>query len=222
MSRRVMRERGASSSADSASGVRVFPPETAIDEEDGLILDVIAKPKTTQADAVLTFAGRDALEFLDGMCPAVVVGILPKDFYRLSEVAVQVRMSFDERLVFALETGGRTDGEGRHTLIVGLAPASWFPVLFRNELLYGPKVPRGYISLALADDLPDFGVSEFQVVLQLVCAHNSGDGDAVLLQNEILARKMGALRDGAEVDARFRYGNAMDHRCGLWFGSQGR
>jgi hypothetical protein len=45
----------------------------------------------------------------------------------------------------------------------------------------------GKFCVALANVLADLGILEFQVVLKLVGAHDAHDGNAVFLQDEILA-----------------------------------
>jgi len=55
------------------------------------------------------------------------------------------------------------------------------------------------------------GVLKFQVILQIVHVHDAHDGDAIFLQNEILAIHVSPPDDLPEVDARLSQRNTVHY-----------
>jgi hypothetical protein len=58
----------------------------------------------------------------------------------------------------------------------------------REEVGNRAAFPGDKFRATFTNVLADLGILEFQVVLKLVRAHDAHDGDAVFLQDEILAR----------------------------------
>jgi hypothetical protein len=86
----------------------------------------------------------------------------------------------------------------------------------RQEVGNWAAVPSDKFRVALANVAADLGILKFQVVLKLVGAHDAHDGNAVLLQDEILAIQVirTRLSDSAKIDTGFGYGYAIDRG---WF-----
>ena len=81
-----------------------------------------------------------------------------------------------------------------------------------EQVRSGAALAGSVLLAALADVLADLGVSQLEVVLEFVGAHEAGDGNAVFLEDHVLPFEMDALYDRAEIDASFGDGKAMNHR----------
>jgi hypothetical protein len=57
------------------NSVTIFPPEGTCFQEDHVALNVVSEPEAAHPDAVLAVTRPDALQFLDGKTPGLVVGI---------------------------------------------------------------------------------------------------------------------------------------------------
>jgi hypothetical protein len=77
--------------------------------------------------------------------------------------------------------------------------------------------------VAFADVLAHPRVLEFEVVLKLVNVHDTGQGDAVFLKDEILLVEMDALDHGTKVDTSLSEREALNGRRSFYCaGSRGQ
>lgn len=83
-----------------------------------------------------------------------------------------------------------------------LSPPSFFLKL-NEKFPCGADTAGSGIRAALRDLLLYLRIAKFQVVFELVGAHEASDGNAIFLQDEILLVQMNAFDDRAKINAGF-------------------
>ena len=82
---------------------------------------------------------------------------------------------------------------------------------FLEKLLSWPALAVKVLLVALADMFADFWVLKFQVILELVDVHETGDGNTILFKDEVLLVQMDPLDHSTEVNAGLSKGETLDH-----------
>jgi hypothetical protein len=83
--------------------VRILSAQAAIFQEDHRACDVVAKPETAGAKAILAIAWRNPLKFLDGVKATPVVGIPLENGETGGVMLNQIGMAFEKAAIIAFK-----------------------------------------------------------------------------------------------------------------------
>src|SRR6267378_7069239 len=82
---------------------------------------------------------------------------------------------------------------------------------FSQKFTCRPRLTGELLLVTLLDGALDLWIAKLQIILKLVGAHDAGDGNAVLFQDEVFLIPDNPADDLAEVDAGFGDGKMVDH-----------
>src|SRR6266478_6605822 len=97
------------------------------------------------------------------------------------------------------------------TFSSSLGTSCRFSSEFSQKFTCRPRLTGEVLLVTLLDGALDLWVPELEVIFKLVGAHDAGDGNAVLFQDEVFLVPHDPADDLAEVDAGFGDGEMMDH-----------
>jgi len=83
---------------------------------------------------------------------------------------------------------------------------------FLEEFLGRAALAGEVLLAALSDVLADLRVPKLKVVLELMNVHDTGDGDAVLFEDDVLLVQVNSFDQGTKIDAGLRDRESLDRR----------
>jgi hypothetical protein len=153
---------------------------------------------------------RHSRKLVDGVHARPVVGISAEDWKNRLVLATDLRMRPRELLQRALEVSGKLARTSNPLIASQNAFAGRSPgPQFGEQVTCGPGSALRNIHSAPFDLREDRGIAHFEMVLQLVGAHDPGDRDAGFLEDEVFLVQVCALHHLAEVYARLGYGETV-------------